>query len=72
MRLQNDVDALAAIEEDARAMLKWIGLPDDAQKLAVVVFLREIIDLATYTKSTDPGAPWRWRYDGIFIMDGVE
>ncbi|NHN67399.1 hypothetical protein G7W60_06080 [Pseudomonas fluorescens] len=49
MRLQNDVDALAAIEEDARAMLKWIGLPDDAQKLAVVVFLREIIDLATYT-----------------------
>ncbi|WP_434648345.1 hypothetical protein [Pseudomonas sp. D1-2] len=51
MRLQNDVDALAAIEEDARAMLKWIGLPDDAQKLAVVVFLREIINLATYTES---------------------
>jgi hypothetical protein len=52
MRLQSDVDALAAIEEDARAMLKWIGLPDDAQKLAVVVFLREITDLATYTEST--------------------
>jgi len=52
MRLLNDVDALAAIEEDARVMLKWIGLPDDAQKLAVVVFLREIIDLATHTEST--------------------
>ncbi|WP_431144934.1 hypothetical protein [Pseudomonas alvandae] len=51
MRLRNDVDALAAIEEDARAMLKWMGLPDDAQKLAVVVFLREIIDLAGYTES---------------------
>ncbi|MBJ2345534.1 MULTISPECIES: hypothetical protein [Pseudomonas] len=51
MRLQNDVDALAAIEEDARAMLKWMGLPDDAQKLAVVVFLREIIDLAGCTES---------------------
>ncbi|MFW9267991.1 hypothetical protein ACLK1G_12470 [Pseudomonas sp. NR3] len=51
MRLQSDVDALAAIEEDARAMLKWIGMPDDAQKLAVVVFLREIIDFATYTEA---------------------
>lgn len=51
MRLQNDIDALAAIEEDARAMLKWLGLPDDAQKLAMVVFLRQIIDLATYTES---------------------
>ncbi|QGA51096.1 hypothetical protein [Pseudomonas brassicacearum] len=51
MRLQSDVDALAAIEEDARAMLKWVGLPDDAQKLAMVVFLRQVIDLATYTES---------------------
>lgn len=51
MRLQSDIDALAAIEEDARAMLKWLGLPDDAQKLAMVVFLRQIIDLATYTES---------------------
>jgi hypothetical protein len=51
MRLQSDVDALAAIEEDARAMLKWVGLPDDAQKLAIVVFLRQVIDLATYTES---------------------
>lgn len=51
MRLQSDIDALAAIEEDARAMLKWVGLPDDAQKLAMVVFLRQIIDLATYTES---------------------
>lgn len=51
MRLQSDVDALAAIEEDARAMLKRIGLPDDAVKLEVVVFLREVIDLASYMES---------------------
>jgi hypothetical protein len=51
MRLQSDVDALAAIEEDARAMLEWIGLPDHAQNLAVVVFLRQIIELAAYTES---------------------
>uniref|UniRef100_A0A0B1YW19 Uncharacterized protein n=1 Tax=Pseudomonas frederiksbergensis TaxID=104087 RepID=A0A0B1YW19_9PSED len=51
MRLQSDIDALAAIEEDARAMLKWVGLPDSAQKLAMVVFLRQVIDLATYTES---------------------
>ncbi|KPC13353.1 hypothetical protein ALQ72_02766 [Pseudomonas syringae pv. maculicola] len=53
MRLQSDIDALAAIEEDAKAMLKWIGLPDDAQKLEVVVFLRQIVDLATYMDSAD-------------------
>jgi hypothetical protein len=47
MRLQSDVDALAEIEEDAKAMLKRIGLPDDAVKLEVVVFLREVIDLAS-------------------------
>lgn len=51
MRLQSDVDALAAIEEDAKAMLKRIGLPDDAVKLEVVVFLREVIDLASYMDS---------------------
>jgi len=51
MRLQSDVDALAAIEEDARAMLEWLGLPDSAQKLAIVVFLRQVVDLATYTES---------------------
>lgn len=28
MRLQSDIDALAAIEEDAKAMLKRVGLPD--------------------------------------------
>ncbi|WP_457967827.1 hypothetical protein M1D68_16840 [Pseudomonas sp. R4-84] len=60
MRLQSDVDALAAIEEDARAMLEWLGLPDDGQKLALVVFLREIIDLATYTDSMN------------FLSDGLE
>lgn len=51
MRLQSDVDALAAIEEDAKAMLKRIGLTDDAAKLDVVVFPREVIDLASYTES---------------------
>lgn len=29
-------------------MLKRVGLPDDEQQLEVVVFLRQIIDLATY------------------------
>ncbi|OAE12452.1 hypothetical protein AZH11_13635 [Pseudomonas simiae] len=33
MRLQSDIDALAAIEEDALMMLKWIGLPDDKQNM---------------------------------------
>ena len=51
MRLQSDIDALAAIEEDAKAMLKRIGLPDDAQKLEVVIVLRQIVDLATYMES---------------------
>jgi hypothetical protein len=51
MRLQSDVDALAAIEEDAKAMLKRIGLPDDAVRLEMVVFLREVIDLAGYMES---------------------
>nr|WP_315436021.1 hypothetical protein [uncultured Pseudomonas sp.] len=53
MRLQSDVDALAAIEEDAKAMLKRIGLPDDAVKLEMVVFLREVIDLARYMESAN-------------------
>ena len=53
MRLQSDIDALAAIEEDARLMLKRIGIPDDKQKLEVVICLRQIIDLATYRKAID-------------------
>ncbi|WP_395607314.1 hypothetical protein [Pseudomonas sp. B22129] len=53
MRLQSDIDALAAIEEDARAMLKRVGLPNDKQKLEVVICLRQIIDLATYRKHID-------------------
>jgi len=53
MRLQNDIDALAAIDEDAKAMLKRLGLPDDAQKLEVFVFVRQIIDLAKYIESAD-------------------
>lgn len=58
MRLQSDVDALAAIEEDAKAMLKRIGLPDDAMKLEVVVFLREVIDLASYMDSDLRSLAW--------------
>ncbi len=50
MRLQSDIDALAAIEEDALMMLKWIGLPYDEQKREIVICLRQIVDLATYRK----------------------
>lgn len=53
MRLESDIDALAAIEEDARAMLKRIGIPDDTQKLEVLICLRQIVDLATYRKYLD-------------------
>lgn len=53
MRLQSDIDALAAIEEDAQMMLKRIGIPDDKQKLEVVICLRQIIELATYRKALD-------------------
>jgi hypothetical protein len=53
MRLQSDIDALAAIEEDAQMMLKWLGIPDDKQKLDVVICLRQIIELATYRKEID-------------------
>ncbi|MBK3510762.1 hypothetical protein [Pseudomonas sp. MF6747] len=53
MRLQSDIDALAAIEEDARAMLKRIGIPDDKQKLEVLICLRQIIDLASYRNQID-------------------
>jgi hypothetical protein len=56
MRLQSDIDALAAIEEDAQMMLKRIGLPDDKQKLEVVICLRQIIELATYRKEIDRAA----------------
>lgn len=53
MRLQSDIDALAAIEEDARAMLTRIGIPDDKLKLEVLICLRQIIDLATYRQQID-------------------
>jgi hypothetical protein len=56
MRLQSDIDALAAIEEDAQMMLKRIGIPDDKQKLEVLICLRQIIELATYRRSIDRGA----------------
>ena len=52
MRLQSDIDALAAIEEDALMMLERIGLPDDEQKLEIVICLRQIVDLATYRMET--------------------
>lgn len=53
MRLQSDIDALSAIEEDARAMLKRIGIPDDKHKLEVLICLRQIIDLASYRNQID-------------------
>jgi hypothetical protein len=53
MRLQSDIDALAAIEEDAHAMLRRLGIPDDKQKLEVVICLRQIIELATYRNAID-------------------
>jgi hypothetical protein len=46
--MQSDIDALAAIEEDAQRMLKRLGIPDDKQKLEVVICLRQIIELAGY------------------------
>ena len=62
MRLQSDIDALAAIEEDAQRMLKRLGIPDDKQKLEVVICLRGILDLARYqgpvaSISTGPNHP---------------
>lgn len=48
MTLQSDTDALAAIEEEAGRMLKQLGLPDDKQKLEVVIGLRQIIAIARY------------------------
>lgn len=53
MRFQSDIDALAAIEEDAQMMLKYLGIPDDKQKLEVVICLRQIIELATYRQAID-------------------
>jgi hypothetical protein len=34
-------------------MLKRLGIPDDKQKLEVVICLRQIIDLANYRKAID-------------------
>ncbi|MFG0827340.1 hypothetical protein ACF8R6_02955 [Pseudomonas sp. CJQ_7] len=50
MTLQSDTEALASIEEEARAMLKKIGLPDDPVKKEVVISLRQIIAIARYRK----------------------
>lgn len=54
MRLQSDIDALAAIEEDAQRMLKRLGIPDDKLKLEVVICLRQIIELAGYLNFDQP------------------
>ncbi|MEE1869027.1 hypothetical protein [Pseudomonas auratipiscis] len=53
MTLQSDTDALAAIEEEAERMLKQLGLPDDKQKLEVVIGLRQIIAIARYRSGMD-------------------
>lgn len=53
MTLQSDTDALAAIEEEAERMLKLLGLPDDKQKLEVVICLRQIIAIARYRSGMD-------------------
>ena len=34
-------------------MLRRIGIPDDMQKLEVLICLREIIDLASYNQEVD-------------------
>ena len=50
MTLKSDTEALASIEEEARAMLKKIGLPDDHLKKEIVIGLRQIIAIARYRK----------------------
>lgn len=50
MTLKSDTEALASIGEEARAMLKKIGLPDDPVKKEVVICLRQIIAIARYRK----------------------
>ncbi|WP_256804548.1 hypothetical protein [Pseudomonas putida] len=53
MTLKSDTEALASIEEEAQAMLKKIGLPDDHLKKEVVICLRQIIAIARYRKGLD-------------------
>lgn len=48
MTLKSDTEALASIEEEAEAMLKKIGLPDDHLKKEMVICLRQIIAIARY------------------------
>lgn len=55
MTLQSDTDALAAIEEEAERMLKQLGLPDDKQKLEVVIGLRQIIAISRYRSDLSLG-----------------
>ncbi|MBC3411320.1 hypothetical protein HU720_08385 [Pseudomonas sp. SWRI51] len=48
MTLKSDTQALASIEEEAQAMLKKIGLPDDQLQKEMVICLRQIIAIARY------------------------
>jgi hypothetical protein len=57
MTLQSDTDALAAIEAEAERLLKQLGLPDDKQKLEVVIGLRQIIAIARYRFGLQAGDP---------------
>lgn len=50
MTLKSDTEALASIEEEAQAMLKKIGLPDDSLKKDMVICLRQIIAITRYRK----------------------
>jgi len=50
MTLKTDTEALASIEEEAEAMLRKIGLPDDHLKKELVIGLRQIIAIARYRK----------------------
>lgn len=50
MTLKSDTEALASIEEEAQAMLKKIGLPDDHLRKDMIICLRRIIAIARYRK----------------------
>lgn len=50
MTLKSDTEALASIEEEAKGMLKKIGLPNDQTKKEMVICLRQIIAIASYRK----------------------
>ena len=61
MTLKSDTQALASIEEEAEAMLKKIGLPDDQLQKEMVICLRQIIAIARYRAGlgAEPGGVTR-------------